>query len=290
MPRSWSALGSCLVRRKCLVLATAVIALLVGVGGYAYWSAAVWQQVADSSRQASQETRVSVRQLGVQKVSRSHLVQQAEVMTGRIDTMCDIPAIIAWQPYVLQYVQDVGDDCSKTREKLTDVRSALGEIAARAASEQEFARTLDTVRISLEKLPQGDYMARRNVWDVCRVSIEQLRAHDSLRETKQVARDAAKGITTAYDALIAANKAQQRTEFDAAIAEVEKGYFQLGAVEKGATGSYCGIGLARVAPSDGYLPFLLLTNRCKGRIVYIIFLKINKGYEKWQIARYLGDQ
>ncbi len=236
-PQEKSSLRERFVHKKYIAVFVCGV-LLVSIVGYVYWSVVVWQRAEASSRQARQDSKASVQFLRENKSNVNEITKRIETLSKTIGSVCYVPSLMAWQVHVVRHAKDTRDNCNKTHNELTEVRTALSAISARVRSEQDFARVMTTAQAALEKLPQDGYTAQRDTWVNCAAAIGRLTTHQSLKTTKDTAKNAVAEVVAAYDKLIVADKEQKRTEFDVAISEVEKAYSKLGAIQNTSVDSY----------------------------------------------------
>lgn len=236
--RSINAKGFFALHKKKLLIVTIVAAAIGVTVGYVTWSILSWQYIGSSAASTSQSVKTDIASLTKQKVTSKELARRAESIKADIETLCVSSPLIKWQSRVVSSAKEALARCEQARQQLQVVQAALEAIVQRVASEQRMAQKLHDLQDRLSRVAKDDYAASREEWKTFGAEVEHEATHSSLNASKQAAKDAVSEIIAGYDKLVAANKVEKRADFDIAVAEIEKGYSKLGAVQNSSVDTY----------------------------------------------------
>lgn len=224
--------------KKKILIMTGVVGVVTAFTVYVIWSVLSWQHIGSNAVTTQRSIKADIAALATQKTASQELANRAEDIKSSLETLCVVSPLIEWQLQLFGGAREAQAHCEQAKQRMKAVQTALEAIVQRVASEQRMAQKLQALQSKLAKMPKDDYTTSRETWNTFRTEIERDTAHSSLDTSKQAAHDASQDIVAGYDKLLAANKAQKRADFDGAVAEIEKGYSKLGAIQNSSVDSY----------------------------------------------------
>lgn len=224
-------------RWRVVLIAGGSIAFIVA-GAYLWGSIATWRTLETTTTERAQAVNQRIAALAQQRHTLEDLRVTTEDIAKQADQLCDMPAIIAWQRHLHQSLQDRLDHCDNERVTMQSTIEALQTISDRIESEQQLADGVANIQQQLADLPEHEYQQRKEVWEPFVHQVEELSLHASLKTTAAALTVATTDIIAGYTALIAADEAQDRAAFDAAVEATKKGYSKLGDMQNTSVESF----------------------------------------------------
>lgn len=219
-----------------------VIAILIIVsallGGYVWYSAQQWQTLSTHTDQTNAKVKARILALESKKHNLQEVQQETLAITEEIDSMCQVSPVVRWQRQLAPTIRDTLESCATYQKSLDTARDSLKVLAARAVSEQKFAGVLAVQQKEIAAVKPDDIEAQRAAWQTFGTSVKAVEVHSSLDDAKQSALKTGRELVSAYDALIKANKEENRTAYDEAIAAIQKEYSKLGEIQNLSVESY----------------------------------------------------
>lgn len=224
-------------RTQFVVIGIVVVASAM-LAAYAWYSAQQWSEVATHTHQTNGDVKARILKLEREKRSSSQVQAEAAAISDEIEEMCQVTGIVSWQKRLAPGARDTFESCVTYQKTLSQVRDAMDVFVARVASEQQFAKVLDAQKQHITATGNKSLDDQRAAWRQFAAELKKVKVHASLKSAQKSARTTADEIIAAYDSLDKANKEENRTAYDEAVAGIEKGYSKLGEVQNLAVESY----------------------------------------------------
>lgn len=217
--------------RKQVIAASLLFAVVVLLSGYVWYSVHTWRETAARTERTNDAIKGRIDRLQRDAPTLKKVKTTVDSMTAQIDDLCAVPPFVAWQQHVSSAARSVLTSCQTYQRTLTAVRDALQVLSARVDSEQQFTELLIHHRQAIKQTPPEELDAHLREWRSFITKVKTAKVHPSLEKTKQSAIATGQEVAAAYDMLIKADKEENRTDFDVAVAAIEKGYSKLGEIQ-----------------------------------------------------------
>ncbi len=152
--------------------------------------------------------------------------------------LCAAPFLTGLRERLSESAQQYQQDCRTKQQQLAEAHSAAQTFQQRLSTEKSVADVFRATSKQLAKVKDSDYPAARKVWREAKVDINSVSVDASYDKSKQAQLAAIDAIMQRYEAVEKANKAQQRPQFDDAIADLRTAYAKLEDTKKQARDSY----------------------------------------------------
>jgi hypothetical protein len=218
--------------KKLLIAGLLILIVLGGLAGYVGYSISTWNRAFDSVNRTKADIHNQAEAL---MKNQSVSIQDLRLFEAEVDNtasdICQKTLLIDWQTALFSSAKNTHTTCHQAKEQLITVSSAVRSIIARVEKENGIAKILTEADKQLQKVKSNDFKATIDIWHTTGEKIAKIDADESLSATKKQALDVIHGIEVALDKTVHADQEKKRTEFDEAVAEVEKAYSKLSSVQ-----------------------------------------------------------
>lgn len=231
--------GYIATHRRRVALVAVVILLTAGVVAYVGYSVVQWRTLEQRAEDETTQVRSQVVRLTKLPTTPDAVNKRATDTRKTAQQLCDVPELIEWQRHLVSAARAVHETCIKDyRVKLMATADSLAKLKGRIADEEVLRDVIENHLHTIKKLKSDDYDAHREAWRTVSRTSKEVSVDASLHSAQDAMVSTASDIAAAYDKLIAANKAEHREDFDAAVEEVQKGYSKLGKIQNLSVESY----------------------------------------------------
>lgn len=227
-----------LAHKRCVVLVSMGIVLAIATAVYVWVSVADWRSLATEAQSQTGQIESRITQLSQKKHDIHAVKGVADDTLHTVDHLCDVSPLIEWQRHIVEAADSAHVACVHHEEKLAKAEHALRDISKRIDGELALSTVFSTQHADLAALEVEAYDAHRQLWQKFSAKVEKVPVDASLESTKKSAAACSKEIAQAYKQLSAADKKENRSAFDEAVVDVQKGYSKLGEVQNRSVESY----------------------------------------------------
>lgn len=230
------------LRRKRIIIVSLVVAvIIVLIGVYVVLSVKAWS--ANRETVAQRFSRVSELS-GKISTGKSLAIedrQQKLQELGRIDsdTMCNVNGLYEWQTKMSSSINAQHEDCLAITGKIQGVQTAARSFVGYYQDEQSLVKVLSSLKLEQKSLSEKDFT---KVIDIAKATKKQVadltlkteagKALQSLT-IKQVS-----AVESAWSSVVAANKKEDRSAYEAAQAELQDAYAELSTITDQSNDNY----------------------------------------------------
>lgn len=221
------------------VIVVGVVAVVAALlTGYVWVSLQSWQDMSSQTKYANDSVKRQVLALESRARTPTEVDTAIDTITNKIDDLCAMSPFVSWQQRISSDARGIFKSCNTYQKTLTNVRDSLQVLSSRVASEQRFTSVIGRHQQAIAQVPADQLDAQLQGWQAFSLELKGMKVHTSLEKTKQSAVATTEELSAAYEALLEANKEENRGEFDAAVAAIEKGYSKLGEIQNLSTESF----------------------------------------------------
>lgn len=212
--------------------------ILLGIGAVVLLTAAatLWQYfawqgyVSHSDRMYTEARDNAVRQL--READQPESIQAlADTLTQKSsDELCHAPVLTNIQSKVVSQTREYQSECQQRKDALLAVAVSASQLADRLRAEQRVAEIFQVTADKLKGVEEGDYEARRKIWQQAKGDLSGLDIDENYGEVLQSQLAAIDTIVERYGGVIEANKDEKRSLFDDAAVDLREAYGTLSVV------------------------------------------------------------
>ncbi len=210
-----------IARKKWLILAISLIVVLLGgLFGYAEYSSS---RYVEKSQAEYEKAKHDVdQQLSADDLSMQSIINIKQLTEQTAAGLCDSPAIAKWR-----VSQDYQAKCAANQQRLVDVSRQADSLANHLESSNTVGKIFSDATEDLSKAKSGDNSASRDIWKQVRSELENISVAQTYSGLLKRHQSDVERIINRYDKLIAADKAEKRSRFDDAVADLQRAYEKL---------------------------------------------------------------
>lgn len=224
--------------QKHRILVIVLLAVIIGAAigaGYGAWSGAAWKNYQVSYEQWYEDVKRKLDQAqnlpaktDDEKTRKLDAYKQIATSLNQQKAHCESPQLAQWQESQQENARRK-EACAKLNERTAAFNGSLSEIIEYLESERALAVLLEQVRAE-EKLAEKTWAAQSEEWQKLQSGIEKLPADGAFASVRKGAIAQTKAVATAWQKLVAANKAKDETAFAKAKDGLEAAYEGLGVI------------------------------------------------------------
>lgn len=225
--------------QKHRILVIVLLAVIIGAAigaGYGAWSGAAWKNYQASYERWHEDMKQKLghaqnlpAKTDDEKTRKLDAYKQIATSLTQQKAHCESPQLAQWQESQQENARRK-DACAKLNERAAAFNGSLSEIIEYLESERALAALLGQARAD-EKLAEKTWAAQVEAWQKLRLEIEKIPADDgAFASVKKGAITQTKAVATAWQKLVAANKAKNETAFAKAEDGLEAAYENLGVI------------------------------------------------------------
>src|SRR5690606_29707211 len=128
--------------------------------------------------------------------------------------------------------------CQLKYQSLVSAKEPMQQIYSWLQAENSVAKVFDEAAGQLSKIKNDDYSAQQKLWKQIKADIGDLTVDDGYKSVKESYIQAITDIIKRYDGLVAANKAEKRSQFDDAVVELRDAYSGIDSIEDDSAAQY----------------------------------------------------
>lgn len=183
-----------------------------------YWTA--YTQATDSYYQSTEQKTRS----GIIDKSKSVLLSLQPVYddAGQI---CKPSTLYGWQT-INGSIKAKQDHCNGNASKLQAFGQKLRVVTIHLDSQQQIADMIKSIEVS-EQVTEDGFAKTIEAWKGLGLKLEALKVPDTMNETKSIARERVRVMTTGWQELQSAHAAKNRASYEVAIAKITSEYSTL---------------------------------------------------------------
>ena len=203
-----------------LIIGGIFFIIVVGVVSYGVWSYQVWAKYEPSYTQWRQSVKTDVDRATALPVStpkeREAALEAYSVAMKRIDTtsltICVVPAPVAWQVQVIDSVQAAASDCRATVDGVIRFKDVLQKVTNYLQDDVAVAAIITTIPQPTE-LDDDRWSQQTVAWSTVISTTTDLKVSESFQPTKTLVITKMTAIRSAWQAVIAASDAKDKTKY-----------------------------------------------------------------------------
>lgn len=222
---------------RALSVIGAMLLLILG-GTYVWYSINTWGNLVSDAQSERKIIRSKLMNIHSQGQPLESIKALAESVHADAKHLCDVSSLVSWHQHSFNAAKVAHKECVTHQRKISAVGESLHDITYRIDRELAFDAHLALHQGKLNKTEASDYALHKKTWQKFIDQTQKLKVDSSLEASKKAAISSSTFIVTSYDQLIAADKAEKRAEFDAAAADVQKGFSMLGEIQNLSVESY----------------------------------------------------
>lgn len=207
------------------VVLLAVTVLLILTGAYAYWSFRVWGNYENSyttwRQDIGQDIDAALQLSTASSDDRLKKITALEEVTTTISdkqSICDMSGVFAWQRGIGGLASRT-DTCSEIMDVTTAYRDSLNGVLAYLKAEREIASIIDATATN-SKQTEKTWDTQLAAWTKAVGDIGNVQAPEEFTSTKEYALKYAKKMESTWRGVIAAHKAQNKSKYLKAYADL----------------------------------------------------------------------
>lgn len=221
-----------LLRKRWFVILLVIILLLTTLGIYAWWSKTSWD---------SYEARFTTLQQNAKKQLETTFSLQSDTQQERqakldglaklnddissLDELCSQNNLIAWQRVIKTYAEQE-EACKSAQASLKSFQGSLKITVEYLQSEHALAKSLMSAPVQAET-SEGDWEGQLSGWRSAADSIKNVTSSGKFDSVKQVAVEVSNGIIKAWEEVLAAHHAKDKTRYVKATQDLAAAYDKL---------------------------------------------------------------
>lgn len=216
-------------------LGAAVVAVLVGV--YIFFSFQVWS---DLDKQSQARNSIVKGQLvaalnmksttEAEKLKKTTQIKAASEAINSQANTCEVPFLFAWQQSLGSNTEKL-EQCKTTAAKLQKIKSSLDAVVIHIENEQMLSQLIAGVGVS-QQAGEADWPDIAKQWGDAETAMSKKAVAESFKSAQDLAKKQAGALQDAWQALIAANAAKDRAQYETAVATIAANYKSLGEVSQ----------------------------------------------------------
>lgn len=231
-------IASCKRHPWCALSVIGAVLLLILSGVYVWYSINTWGNLASDAQSERKIIRSKLMNIHSQDQPLESIRTLAESVHADTKHLCDVSSLVSWHRHSFDAAKVAHKECVTHQRKIGAVGESLRDITYRIDRELAFDAHVASHQGKLNKTDASDYALHKKTWQEFIDQTQKLKVDSSLEAAKKAAISSSTFIVTSYDQLIAADKAEKRAEFDAAAADVQKGFSMLGEIQNLSVESY----------------------------------------------------
>lgn len=214
-------------KRRVIILASVVTFVIGLIVAYIIYSVVSWNNAEKAAISAHTDTKAVIdKRLGAVTAPTNIEVELTsitkEYKASTVGDRCDLPVMVQWQE-VLWFTKDATAHCQSENKDAREVLTRLDALRIYVVQSNMIAKKLvDAAKNANDK--KLKFADAKSVWQSAVTNIETQSVDTSVLGARTDAVAAAKGIITAYEGVQEAEKSQDRTKYDTAIAALGKAY------------------------------------------------------------------
>lgn len=210
-----------------------VLALLfVCLTAYSVYSVLTWRSL-DTERQVWQAGMVDrIKKALDGSMSAEARLTILETISKDIDTgardVCAVASPIDWQMRVLPSLRSAQEQCQQELTRLTDATRPLRDIVQFAHNERQLADVLAPTAKLPQRPTEKDWQTILTSWQQTSTAINELEKGEDFQPVQRITKEKVDAIVSAWQRIIAADKAENRSAFTSARQILDTRYDELG--------------------------------------------------------------
>jgi len=205
--------------------------ILVALVAYGLWSMITWSNYVSSYEDWKNNAQKAVDQAvalpSTTAQERSRKVDALKKLAQQVgDRACDVHVLVKWQDTFGNLKQKEAD-CQREAALSRDFISRVESFTAYLTNEQQLAGILSDAAGTEQKLADAVWGTRLEAWQKAVRQVEGMSASGSFQKVKQEALQTGKGITSAWQDVLAAHKEKDKIKYTQAQSQLSQAYAQL---------------------------------------------------------------
>jgi len=217
-------------RRRTWIIGAGIVAVLLLVA-YTGYSLSSWRTLDKQTSDWQQSTRRLLDTMGSAKAGtaaeKTASIERLRAVTTEIEKsrarLCDVPGLISWQT-AAESAKRTLRDCQKVARSGELLKLSLEKLGKYLESEAAVARILESPGLLTDTADEKTWEATSNEWNGAAIAIKALKVDMVFKVTQAAALSAVNELDSAWQELLVAHKAQNKTQFTSAKGRVEKAY------------------------------------------------------------------
>jgi hypothetical protein len=206
-----------------VAIALSVLLILIGVVSYGLWSKQTWDAYQPTYTQRHQAIIADVTAITTAKATtdkeRRDVLTSLKKLTEKIQTtdqtVCHTHPLIAWQVKISNELNAAQSSCAAMVSKVTRLEAPLKKVTTYTKNDNELAAILATVPQSSE-LADDAWDKQVSIWQDAGKAMEKLSVSSEFTPVKQLATAKTLSVRDAWQAVIAAHQAKDKSKYLAA--------------------------------------------------------------------------
>jgi len=216
--------------RLAVLLTAAGIMVVTLVVAYVLWSASGWSQLeaATNSRRssikndASSALSLAADTSEKREDKRKALKKLADKITAGQKDACQVHGLLQWQQD-MPHAKPKLEDCRKKEAQLKSFEASLANVSSYLESEKQLSVAITNAG-RIEKMADKDFAAQVTAWQAAEVAIGKITSGTPFDSVKAESVNVVKAITSAWQAVVAANDAKDKKKYEDAVAALASAY------------------------------------------------------------------
>ncbi|MET0980113.1 MAG: hypothetical protein ABWX90_02555 [Candidatus Saccharimonadales bacterium] len=209
--------------KKLVIILTCVLLVVIGVSVYAFWSKSVWDAYQPSYINQHQNLKNDINKLvkaptttsDDRKVVLSGLEHASQQTDMSSQTMCRVHSAVAWQTKVWRNLESAQAACVETMTNLSKIGSPLQKATAYIKDDNKLAAILAAVPQSGE-LADDAWQSQIDSWQKAETEASAMTVSPAFSPVKKLAVSQLSAVKAAWQAVVAAHQAKDKTKYLAA--------------------------------------------------------------------------
>lgn len=208
--------------KRTIITSSVLLFILVAVG-YGLWSKSVWAEYEPSYTQWRQSVKIDVDRavalpIKTAKEREAALTAHQEVVqriTATYQAQCAVPASVGWQARFIDSLQAREATCRAELDRVVQFKVTLEQVITYLEDDLAIANVIATIPQPAE-LADAEWLQQVETWGVIIQKTTNLTVSESFEPTKMELLERISTIRTAWQKVIAASDAKDRTAYVAA--------------------------------------------------------------------------
>lgn len=215
-------------KKQCIIVAILGIAILAGM--YVFASIKNWesyeQQNAHYMTDAQQKVDQALAKVGQDNLKSDEKMRQFDHLSAFLkegDRRCESNFLFSWQQALPINGARI-ETCQNQSKRLSSLRSSLDIVTAHLKNEQELTALIVTASGAKANPGEAEWPIILEQWAVAEDQLRTKKVTKTFESTKAMGIGKMQAVRSAWQALIDANKAKDRAEYEAAAASLAQSY------------------------------------------------------------------
>jgi hypothetical protein len=223
--------------RKAIFMVGGTVLLLLGAGGYTWWSVAYWnsyntrQQTLQQTTTRHVDTTIKLKaETKEQRVEKINALKGIVSELSAYDSLCDINGSVSWQQ-IFGDVKQREAACKETQTQFLAFRHQLDLIVRYLEEEHQLSEVLAAAPDGGE-VAEGDFEKKLKGWKTIKTALNDVKDDAELASVKQKTQESVDSIINAWQDVITSHKAKDKQKYLQAVKSLATAHDTLNSIVK----------------------------------------------------------